>query len=182
MKSGRETRLWAGKRNSSPCGMWSVGSARGSESGEHDMPVKAIRQEEGMSPSYGLRFGSPWPSRGREPVHAKNRACHCSSFHGVPPTSRRGKPCGRSSDPSAHGFPRVQAPMHRPRGPPGGYPKQNNCPFCPQFSTPPWDWGPPKSVIRSYTRFYTFGSALRHSRPLPIFCRFGRENFAVMPK
>ena len=61
MKSGRETRLWAGKRNSSPCGMWSVGSARGSESGEHEMPVKAIRQEKGVPPSYGLRFGSPWP-------------------------------------------------------------------------------------------------------------------------
>jgi hypothetical protein len=71
MKNRRETRLSAGKRDSSPYGMWSVGSARGSESGEHEMPVKAIRQVKGVSPSYGLRFGSPWPSRGRKPVHAK---------------------------------------------------------------------------------------------------------------
>ena len=61
-------------------------------------------------------------------------------------------------------------------------PGLKKCPYCPYFSTPPRDWGPPNSVVRSHTRFYTSGSALRHSRSSSLFRHFGRENFAVMPK
>ena len=43
------------------------------------------------------------------------------------------------------------------------YPKYTNCPFCPQFSTPPRVWGPPNSVLRDNTRLYTSGSALGRS-------------------
>ena len=37
-------------------------------------------------------------------------------------------------------------------------------------------------MLRSYTRFYTPRSALRHSRSWSLFRDFGRENFTVMPK
>jgi hypothetical protein len=45
--SGRETRLWAGKRNFCPA---------------RDV---AVRKKKGVYPSYRLRRGSPWPSRGK---------------------------------------------------------------------------------------------------------------------
>jgi hypothetical protein len=72
--------------------------------------------------------------------------------------------------------------MHRLRGPPRAYPKYTSCPFCPQFSTPSRDWGPPNSVPRDYSRFYTSGRALGRSPSWSLFRHFGRENPAVMPK
>ena len=51
MKNGRETIFIArdetlgGKRNFSPYGTWSVGSARRSCSGEHELHVKSFRKK-----------------------------------------------------------------------------------------------------------------------------------------
>jgi hypothetical protein len=100
-------------------------------------------------------------------------------------TTRSGDAEGRlPGSPSPRGLSDgAGAPMPRLRGPPRGHPtlagKKKKCPFCPYFSTPPWDWGPPNSVVRSYTHFYTSRSALRHSRSWSLFRHFGRENLAV---
>jgi hypothetical protein len=51
-------------------------------------------------------------------------------------------------------------------------PRQEECPYCPQFSTPSRIWGPPNSVPRSYTRFYTSGSGLTHARSWSFFSSF----------
>jgi hypothetical protein len=103
---GREARFWAGKRNFVPQGTSSVGSPRRPEPGEHDLPVKVVRQRERdrgrTSTSYGLRYASPSPSRGRshDRLHSTGagacqaRVRHCSSLHASPQrdqeqTSRR---------------------------------------------------------------------------------------------
>jgi hypothetical protein len=76
--------------------------------------------------------------------------------------------------------------MPRSRGPPRGHPTLHGTklgmPVLPLILTPSRNWGPPNYVLRPYTRFYTSGSALRHSRSWPLFRDFGRENFTVMPK
>ena len=73
-------------------------------------------EKRARSPSHGLCFGSPWPSRDRshDRTHptgtraCENRVCRCASLHGVPPTKERLRflPRGRESwslDPSTHG-------------------------------------------------------------------------------
>ena len=109
--------------------------------------------------------------RGADAPGTRKVAFPCGRLHEASPTG----PGSHGSEPLCRGCDVLPEAILR-------CPGQKKCPYCPYFSTPPRDWGPPNSVVRSHTRFYTSGSALTHSRSWSFFRHFGRENLTVMPK
>jgi hypothetical protein len=92
---GRATKLWAG--NGIPPRTGCDGPYR---HGDRSPAKKSV------SPSCGLLFAYPWPSRDRRHDRMRstgtgacqNRVCYCSSLHGGSPTNARANVAGRDGD------------------------------------------------------------------------------------